>query len=867
LDVVDPRGLTPLVGRQVEIALLLERWAQVSEGFGHVVVLSGEAGIVKSRLAQVLQAHPAEESLTRLECRCSPYHQQSAWYPMVELFYQILQWQQDDTPDLKLQKLETVLTQCALPLEEAVPLLAALLSLPGTDIRYPPRSLTPQQWRHKTLQAILAVVLGLAARYPVLVIVEDLHWVDPSTLEVLTLLVEQTPTVPLCLVVTCRPTFQVPWGVRSYLTQITLQRLPRAQVEQIVTSLTGGKALPPEVLRLVVARADGVPLFVEELTKAVLETGMLRDAADHYEVTAPLPTLAIPTTLHDSLMARLDRLGPAKSVAQLGAVLGRRFPYAWLRAVAQQDDASLQRELEQLVEADLVYQQGFPPQATYVFKHALVQEAAYQSLMRHTRRHSHQRIAQVLAEQFPEIAETQPELLAHHYTEAGLPAQALPYWQQAGQRAVERSANVEAVSHLRRGLEALQSLPATPEHIQYELALLVTLGPPLLITKGNTAPEVEQVYTRAQQICQQMGESSQIFSVLVGLWRFYLNRARLWTARDLAEQGCTVARRLHDPMLLQEAHVMLGSTLFFLGETVSAREHLERGMALYAPRLGRSQAFNSGIDPGVMGLARAAWTLWMLGYPNQALTRVYEALTLAQQLSHASSLAFASHYTAVLHQSRREAQLAQERAEATMALGREQGFAQWLVGGMFVQGWALAEQGLTEDGIAQLRQALATWQAMGTELARTHIFVRLAEAYKRGGHTAEGLRVLAEALSAVHDNAERYYEAEVHRLKGELLLQSGVRELESGVWGLGYTIHYAYMDEAETCFRQAIDVARHQQAKSLELRAVLSLSRLWQAQDRHTEARSMLEEIYGWFTEGFETQDLQEAKTLLEALA
>jgi class 3 adenylate cyclase/DNA-binding winged helix-turn-helix (wHTH) protein len=334
LDVVDPRGLTPLVGRQAEIALLLERWAQVREGFGHVVVLSGEAGIGKSRLAQVLKAHPTDASLTRLECRCSPYDQQSAWYPMVELFNQILQWQQDDTPDMKLHKLETVLTQCALPLDEVVPLLAALLSLPGTDARYPPRPMTPQQWRHKTLQAILAVVLGLAAQHPVLFIVEDLHWVDPSTLEVLTILVEQIPTVPLCLVVTCRPEFQVPWGVRSYLTQITLQRLPRAQVEQMVTSLTGGKALPPEVLRRVVEGTDGVPLFVEELTKAVLETGVLRAAADHYEVSAPLPTLVMPTTLHDSLMARLDRLGPAKSVAQLGAVLGRRFPYAWLHAVA-----------------------------------------------------------------------------------------------------------------------------------------------------------------------------------------------------------------------------------------------------------------------------------------------------------------------------------------------------------------------------------------------------------------------------------------------------------------------------------------------------------------------------------------------------
>ena len=361
LDVVGPRGLTPLVGRHTEVTLLLERWAQVKEGVGHVVVLSGEAGIGKLRLVQVLKEHLAEEALTRLECRCSPHHQHSAWYPVIELLQRLLHWQPDETLEAKWRTLETVLAQYALLLDETVPLFAALLSLPGTEARHPPRHLTPQQQRRKTLEAILAVVLALAAQHPVLLIVEDLHWIDPSTLEVLTLLVEQTPTLPLYLVLTCWPTLQVPWGSRSYLTQITLSRLPRAQVERMVTSLTGGKALPLEVLRWVVDGTDGVPLFVEELTKAVLETGVLHDAADRYELTAPLPAVTIPTTLHDSLMARLDRLGAAKSVAQLGAVVGRRFPYALLHAVAQRDDLNLQRQLEQLVEAELMYQQGFPP--------------------------------------------------------------------------------------------------------------------------------------------------------------------------------------------------------------------------------------------------------------------------------------------------------------------------------------------------------------------------------------------------------------------------------------------------------------------------------------------------------------------------
>ncbi len=702
------------------------------------------------------------------------------------------------------------------------------------------------------------MVLGLAARHPTLLTVEDLHWVDPSTLEVLTLLVEQTPSVPLCLVVTCRPEFQVPWGVRSYLTQITLQRLPRAQVEQMVTSLTGGKALPPEVLRRVVDGTDGVPLFVEELTKTVLETGVLRDAADHYELTAPLPTLAIPTTLHDSLMARLDRLGPAKSVAQLGAVLGRRFSYALLHAVAQRDDLDLQRALGPLVEAELVYQQGFPPQATYVFKHALIQEVAYQSLVRPTRQHYHQRIAQVLAAQFPETAETQPELLAYHYTEAGLPAQAVPYWQQAGQCAVERSANVEAVSHFTQGLEVLKLLPATRERAQQELTLQLALGLPLLMSKGHTAPEVVHAYSRARELCREVGESPQLFSALGGLWRFYLNRANLQTARELAEQSFTLAQRLPEPALLEEAHLMLGSTLFFLGEPVPARTHLEQGIVLYDPQQHRSRTLSSGIDPGVVGLSRMAWTLWMLGYAEQALTRSQEALSLARQLSHAYSLGFALHYAGVLRQSRREAQFVQEWAEATIALSREQGFVQWLEGGMFLRGWALAEQGLAQEGIEQLRESLASKRARGTELAQTHILFRLAEAYGKAGQAEEGLRVLAEALAAVHRAAERYFEAELYRLKGELLLQQAVR------WGA--PVEPALLAEAEACFRQALDVARHQGAKSLELRAVMSLSRLWQQQGKRAAAHQMLAELYGWFTEGFDTPDLQEAQALLTAL-
>jgi predicted ATPase len=688
---------------------------------------------------------------------------------------------------------------------------------------------------------------------------EDLHWADPSTLELLSLVVDQTPMARMLTLLTFRPDFHPPWSPHSYRTQITLGRLGRHQVEQIVSHLTRGKALPAEVLEQVIAKTDGVPLFVEELIKMVLESGLVREAADGYVLTGPLPPLAIPATLQDSLMARLDRLGTAREVAQLGATLGREFTYEVIQAVAPLEEAALQHELAQLVAAELLYQRGLPPRARYLFKHTLIQETAYQSLLKSTRQRYHQRIAQVLAAQFPDIVETQPELLARHYTEAGLSAQALPYWQRAGELAIERSANLEAIDHLTKGLEVLQTLPVTSECIQQELALQLALGTPLLMSKGHTAPEVEQVYTRAQELCQQVGEGPQLFSALAGLWRFSLNLPRLRTARELGEQCFSLAQRLQDSVRLQEAHLMLGSTLLYLGEPALARPHLEQGIRLYDPLLYRSLTFSRGNDPGVVCLARVAWALWLLGYPDQALTRAYEALTLAQQVSHAYSLALASHYTAMLHLSRREAQVAQERAEATIALAREHGFAQWLAGGLFVQGWALVERGAVEEGITQLQQAQAAWRVMGTGLARTHIAVRLAEAYGKGGQAEAGLRELDEALNAVHDNAEYYriYEAELYRLKGELLLQP-----LAGGGGARIT-----PTEAEVCFQQALDVARHQRAKSLELRAVMSLSRLWQHQGRQAEAHGLLAATYGWFTEGFDTLDLQEAKALLAVLA
>ena len=503
-------GLTPLVGRAEELALLQRRWEQAKAGAGQVVLLSGEPGIGKSRLLQEFKDQRAHEGVTRLEFRCSPYHQNSALYPIIDHLQRLLQFARADSPATKLEKLQHTLSHYRFPQADTVPLLAALLSLPHPE-GYPPLTVSPQKQKEKTQAALVTWLVEEAVQNTVYTTWEDVHWADPSTLEVLTLIVDQAPTASLYVLLTFRPEFMPPWGNRSHLSQLTLSRLGRPQVEAMVERVTGGKALPPEVVQQIVAKTDGVPLFVEELTKTVMESiGSIGSVESIGSVgahsRAPLQFI-IPATLHDSLMARLDRLGTVKEVAQLGATLGREFSYELLQAVSPLDEGTLQHGLKQLIEAELVYQRGLVPQAHYLFKHALIQDTAYQSLLKSTRQQYHYQIAQVLADRFPETVETQPELVAHHYTEAGLITQALPYWQRAGERATQRSAYVEAVAHLTKGLEVLKALPDTPERTHQELTLQLALRDALVVVSGYIAPEVEKTVLRARELCQQIGET------------------------------------------------------------------------------------------------------------------------------------------------------------------------------------------------------------------------------------------------------------------------------------------------------------------------------------------------------------------------
>jgi predicted ATPase len=604
------------------------------------------------------------------------------------------------------------------------------------------------------------------------------------------------------------------------------------------------------VVQQIVAKTDGIPLFVEELVKTILEAGLVQEDEGRYVLTGPLPPLAIPATLQDALMARLDLLASVKEVAQLGAVLGREFAYEVLRAVSPLDEGALQRSLVQLVEAELLYQRGIPPQAIYLFKHALVQDAAYQSLLRSTRQQYHQRIAQVLEAHFPDTANTQPELLARHYTEAGLQAQALPYWHQAGQRAIARSAYAEACQHLTTGLEVLATVPETPARHQHELDLLTALTVVLGVTKGQAAPEREPVLTRAAALAQQVGEPPQRFAMLFALWTFRNIRAEDHAAHAVAEQLLDLAQRQQDPALFLGAHHALGITLQGLGALAPARTHFEQGIALYDLQRHATPHPGSMSNRGVSFRSQVAQVLWVLGYPDQAVQRNQEALTMAHVLAHPFGLVEALRLSAQLHANLREWQTAQAHAEATLALATEHGFARYVGLGACFWGWGLAAQGQGAEGIAQMRQGLAALWGTGTIRGVRRFLARLAEAYEQVGQVDEGLSILAEALAVVDTTGERRDEAELHRLHGELLLRQAVPDVQA----------------AEACFQQVLAIAGQQQAKSWELRAAMSLARLWQQQGKRTEARALLAPIYGWFTEGFDTADLQDAKALLEAL-
>jgi predicted ATPase len=841
-------GQTPLVGRVEEFELLLRRWQQVKSGQGRAVLLTGEPGIGKSRITVAFQEHLQSDPHTRLRYFCSPHHQDSALHPVIAQLQRAARFARDDTVQQKLAELEALLAQSNAQPEE-IGYMAKLLSIP-TAGRYPLPELSPQKRKEKTLTALLAQMERLAARQPVLVVYEDVHWIDPTTLEFLTLEVERVQHLPVLLLVTARPEFRPPWPAYPHVANITIGRIGREDGASLIERVTGGKPLPSEVLQQVLARTDGVPLFIEELTKAVIESGVLTDAGDRYTVAGPLPRLAIPTSLNASLLARLDRLAAVREVAQIGAALGRQFSHEMMSAVAAMPRRQLDDSLEQLVRAELIFRRGTPPDAEYTFKHALVQDAAYATLLRSRRQQLHARITATLEGQFPEIVEMQSEVLAYHCAQAGLAERAITYLLKAGRQAMTRSAMTEAVVQLTQALRLVTDLPTGADRDQLEIDVQVALGGAFAATKGFTAPEVETSYQRARELCRDRPDHFDLPAVLFGLHLYHQHRSGTHVAYGFAEELLRLAEQRQDEAACALGHWRLALNAMWSGNQQFALTHFEQAIAFYDRAEPHPSVDLSLSDVRVTSLNFIPLILLWRGDLDQAVTRSCTAFTAAHELGHAYTLCHVSHLNCWLHYVLGDPTLVKERAAKALKLSAEHGFSNWQKAAEFWEGWALATSGEVTAGFAQMRGAVSAHQAMGFDLQLPHRLGLMAELYTHSGSPTEALAVLTQAFAIVDRTQERWFEAELHRLRAEALLAASINAAE-----------------AEASLHRAVAIAQEQGARFWELRAALDLARLWRDQSKRTEARDLLAPIYGWFTEGFDTLDLKEAKALLDELA
>ncbi len=831
-----------LIGREAESAMLLERFADLQAGNGHVVLLTGEAGIGKSSLLRFFRRSIEQEKTTWLEARCSPYFDSTALHPIIELLKKLAGFGDDDSPETKLAKLRAFLVTNDAG-REGFALLSSLLSLPLPAVAE--LNLSPHRQKQKTLEAITTLLLGMTARQPVVLVIDDLHWVDPSTLELVSSLIDEGPSAGIMLVLTARNEFSSPWGGRGHISQITLSRLTKKRIEALALHITGGKALPDEVMRELVAKTDGVPLFVEELTKNVLEQSFIEDKGTHYALRKPLPPLGIPGTLRDSLTSRLDRLGSAKTTAQLCATLGRDFEYPLLRSISTQTDEDLERDLKTLVEGELLYQRGTPPRAKYSFKHSLVQETAYESLLKNARRQAHSRIANVLAESQPELCQTQPEVLAHHRAAAGQHEQAASCLLQAGQLALQRSANVEAIAHFSRGIELCDAMPPSGDRNRLESTLHTILGVPLMMTKGYGAVEVEKTYAKALSLTSG-AEAGQMLPVLWGLWIFYHVRANYRNAYEVSEKLLALAEGSSDQTVQVCAHLAHGSTSLLTGKLETARTHLQRSIDSYDPVQHRSHAYLFGQDSLAFARAMLGWDLWLLGFPDQAVRVADESIRWAREVMHPHSLAFAQGLTGALHQYRGDRATAASVSGELIAMAGEQGLLHWLSAGRIVHGWATSGPTTDNEGIPEMEEGRAVWRGIGARVADSHWDSMIAERMIDMGRIDEGMALIAAMKEFVIDSDEHSFEPEISRLEGELLLAQPGREAE-----------------AEACIERAIDQARKAGSRALLLRAATSLARRYVSAGRTEAAQNVLGPVWASFKEGQQTRDLVRAKAAL----
>jgi class 3 adenylate cyclase/predicted ATPase len=846
--------LAALVGREEEFELLLRRWSRAKTGEGQVVLLCGEAGIGKSRLTAGLLAHLVAEPHTRLRYFCSPQHTDSALYPIIGQMERAAELARDDAPQAKLDKLDAVLAQTSTSVQDAA-LLAEMLSLPN-DGRYPTLDLTAQQRRQRTLEALRAQVARLASRQPVLTIFEDAHWTDPTSLEAFGRIVDGIKTLPVLLIVTFRPEFNAPWVGQSHVTSLTLNRLGEREAAAIIARLVGNKELPADVLAEIVERTDGIPLFVEEMTKAVLEAES-EGAARRTVAAVPSSALAVPASLHASLMARLDRLGSAKEVAQIGAAIGRELSHALLAAVVGKPEAGLGSALDRLVAAGLLFRQGVPPQASYLFKHALVQDAAYGTLLREPRRALHARIAETFESQFAETAESQPEILARHCTEAGLIEKAAGLWGKAGQRSLDRSALAEATAQFTRALEQIATLPGTPARRREQIKLQVALITPLLHVKGYAAVETKAAAEQARLMIEQaeaLGEPPEdpllLFSVLYAFWVANMVAFNADAMLAFAAQFLALAEKQRATGPLMIGHRLMGNSLAFTGGIAESRAHYDQAAALYDPAEHRPLAMRFAVDSGVANLTFRSQALWLLGYPDAALRDTERARKDAREIGQAATLMYVLCQTSFTYTGCGNYATATALLDELVTLADEKGALFWKAGGMVRKGELFSLTGKASDAVHMITSANAASRSMGTTNYMPSSLSYLARAYMKLGKFEDAWRCIGEAMTAVEATKERWFEAEVHRVAGEIALRSPKPDAA----------------EAQAYFERALEVARQQQAKSLELRAATSMARLWRDQGKRQAAHDFLAPIYGWFTEGFDTLDLKKAKALLNEL-
>jgi class 3 adenylate cyclase/predicted ATPase len=842
-EALHPAGPFPLIGREAEVDFLLRRWEQAKQSDGQVVLLCGEPGIGKSRIVEALLERIADLPHVRVRCQCSAYFRTSALHPFARQLAQAAGFLPTDPPATKLDKLEHMLTESEQAVPEIAPLFAGLLSIPAAS-RYPKLELTAESLKQRTVAALVDRVLGLATGKPVLIVVEDAHWIDSSSEALISAAIDPLQDSCVLMVITCRPDYIPPWSGRTHLNTLSLNRLSRTQAADMVGKLAVTEALPPEIIQQIVAKADGVPLFIEELTKAVLEAGL---SADGQTICARAERLelSVPVTLQDALVARLDRTAGTKEVAQVAAVLGREFSEALLTAVSSLNQDALTGALDELVHAGLLFRRGSPPQTSYVFKHALVQDAAYGTLLLSSRQQLHARTADVLEQQFPQIAEAQPELLAHHYGAASIYDRAIAYWQRSGASARERSNYVEAEHALTAAIALVPQLPDEARK-RTELDLQMALGAVYRAICGSGSPQTELTYARARALCEEVGDAERLLEVIYGQFVGSFNRPKLHDAERYASEFMEIAQRDHNASALKVAEYLIGSTAFLLGDLARGRQHLAESLRIKSVDRGRVDRYSHGQYP-TFPLTYLAWTMFALGFPNQAHALAGEAIAVSRGGS-AFYYAMALSNGCYLHHMCGDCAAVEANVAKLLDLAAKKGIVFHAVARLF-EGWTRSCRGAPEDGIDLMRDALA--KLVATEQKVEHPYKRsiLAEICMQAGRWSEAAEQLGEALRLVRATDERWYEAELHRLAAELALAEGDKV------------------NAELQFEQALTLATAQSARMWELRAAKGLARLWREADKVGEARALLAPVLGSFTEGFDTRDLIEGRAILDELA